>query len=169
METMEWEEIETNGEAPEPRSGHQLLAVDDKQLYVMGGWNSSRQFDDVHVYDMASKAWSQPARASGPEYWGAPRWNYTAVAVFAVPFWKIFVFGGNTGDLVEGSTPTGDYVNDIMVLECGDNVWARPTTAGEIPSARSDAPMAYDADKGQMVMYGGWKHSWCVSLKRRAT
>jgi len=164
METMEWEEIETNGEAPEPRSGHQLLAVDDKQLYVMGGWNSSRQFDDVHVYDMASRAWSQPARASGPEYWGAPRWNYTAVAVFAVPFWKIFVFGGNTGDLVEGSTPTGDYVNDIMVLECGDNVWARPTIAGEIPSARSDAPMAYDADKGQMVMYGGWKHSWYGDL-----
>ncbi|KAH8058729.1 hypothetical protein JL722_5961 [Aureococcus anophagefferens] len=137
METMEWEE-----------------------LYVMGGWNSSRQFDDVHVVDLATKAWSQPAMASGPDYWGPPRWNFTAVAVFAVPFWKIFVFGGNSGDLVEGKTPTGEYCNDIMVLECGENVWVRPETVGDIPIPRSDSPMAYDDKKGTMVLYGGWRHSW---------
>ncbi|KAK7241082.1 dynein light chain binding protein [Aureococcus anophagefferens] len=160
METMEWEEVETTGEPPEARSGHQLLSIEDRQLYVMGGWNSSRQFDDVHVVDLATKAWSQPAMASGPDYWGPPRWNFTAVAVFAVPFWKIFVFGGNSGDLVEGKTPTGEYCNDIMVLECGENVWVRPETVGDIPIPRSDSPMAYDDKKGTMVLYGGWRHSW---------
>ena len=134
METMEWEEVETTGEPPEARSGHQLLSIEDRQLYVMGGWNSSRQFDDVHVVDLATKAWSQPAMASGPDYWGPPRWNFTAVAVFAVPFWKIFVFGGNSGDLVEGKTPTGEYCNDIMVLECGENVWVRAGQESEIPN-----------------------------------
>lgn len=160
METMEWEEVETQGEGPEPRSGHQLLSIEDRQLYVMGGWNSSRQFDDVHVFELSTRSWSQPARASGPDYWGPPRWNFTAVAVFAVPFWKIFVFGGNSGDLVEGKTPTGEYCNDIMVLECGDNEWVRPSVVGDVPIPRSDSPMAYDANKGTMVIYGGWRHSW---------
>ncbi|KAH8084959.1 hypothetical protein JL720_7667 [Aureococcus anophagefferens] len=147
METMEWEEVETTGEPPEARSGHQLLSIEDRQLYVMGGWNSSRQFDDVHVVDLATKAWSQPAMASGPDYWGPPRWNFTAVAVFAVPFWKIFVFGGNSGDLVEGKTPTGEYCNDIMVLECGENVWLRgmgfSTVKGEV-TVRYACPKGFE-------------------------
>jgi hypothetical protein len=33
---------------------------------------------------------------------GPPRWNHTAVSVFAVPYWKIFVFGGNSGNLNDG-------------------------------------------------------------------
>jgi N-acetylneuraminic acid mutarotase len=47
LETYVWEELETTGDAPEPRSGHQLLCVEDRVLYLMGGWNSNRQFDDV--------------------------------------------------------------------------------------------------------------------------
>lgn len=160
MDTLEWEEIDMHGESPEARSGHQLLSVEDKQLYVMGGWNSSRQFDDVHIFDLATRTWSQPPHASGPDYWGTPRWNYSAVAVFAVPYWKIFVFGGNSGDLVEGKSPTGEYCNDVMVLECGSNQWVRPSVVGQIPAPRSDSPMAYNAAKGTMLLFGGWRHSW---------
>ena len=163
METMEWDEIQGLGEPPEARSGHQLLAVEDTQLYVMGGWNSSRQFDDVHIFDLETKCWSQPPMASGPDYWGPPRWNHAAVAVFAVPYWKIFVFGGNSGDLVDGN-PTGDYCNDIMVFECGTNQWVRPAIAGTTPFERSDSPMAYDPQKGTMLLFGGWRHSWYDDL-----
>ena len=55
---------------------------------------ANRQFDDVHVFTLSTKAWSQPESASGEENFGPPRWNFTAVSVFAVPFWKIFLFGG---------------------------------------------------------------------------
>ena len=55
---------------------------------------ANRQFDDVHVFTLETKAWSQPESASGEENFGPPRWNFTAVSVFAVPFWKIFLFGG---------------------------------------------------------------------------
>lgn len=159
--TLEWEEIdEMHGEPPEARSGHQLLSVEDKRLYVMGGWNSSRQFDDVHVFDLETRTWSQPPRASGPDYWGPPRWNHSAVAVFAVPHWKIFVFGGNSGDLVEGKSPTGEYCSDMMVFECGNNEWVRPDVVGKVPEPRSDSPMAYSQSKGTMLLFGGWKHSW---------
>lgn len=36
---------------------------------------------------------------------GPPRWYHSAVAVFAVPFWKMFVFGGNSGDLNDANNP----------------------------------------------------------------
>lgn len=45
-------------------------------------------------------------------------------------------------------------------MECGENVWVRPETVGDIPIPRSDSPMAYDDKKGTMVLYGGWRHSW---------
>ena len=64
----------------------------------MGGWNANRQFDDVHVFTLETKCWSQPESASGEENFGPPRWNFTAVSVFAVPFWKIFLFGGLGGN-----------------------------------------------------------------------
>ena len=48
----------------------------------------------VHVFTLETRAWSQPESASGEENFGPPRWNFTAVSVFAVPFWKIFLFGG---------------------------------------------------------------------------
>ena len=85
--------------SPELRGrGHQLLCVEDRVGAVfppMGGWNANRQFDDVHASSLAeTKCWSQPESASGEENFGPPRWNFTAVSVFAVPFWKIFLFGG---------------------------------------------------------------------------
>ena len=55
LETYVWEELETTGDAPEPRSGHQLLCVEDRVLYLMGGWNANRQFDDVHVFTLETK------------------------------------------------------------------------------------------------------------------
>lgn len=36
---------------------------------------------------------------------GRHRWSHTAVGVFAVPHWKVFVFGGNSGNLSEGTNP----------------------------------------------------------------
>jgi dynein heavy chain len=159
LDSYVWQELETSGDAPDPRSGHQLLSVEDRVLYLMGGWNANRQFDDVHVFDIGTKTWSQPESASGEENFGPPRWNFAAVAVFAVPFWKIFMFGGNSGDLVDGM-PTGVYQNDLQVLECGADVWKRPDTVGTIPSAVSDAPMTYEAEAGTLLVYGGWQHAW---------
>ena len=60
---------------------------------------------------------------------------------------------------IEGKSPTGQYCNDMMVLECGENIWVRPEVVGDVPIPRSDSPMAYDQGKGTMVLYGGWRHS----------
>jgi dynein heavy chain len=118
LETWEWTDVECKGEPPEPRSGHQLCAIPGA-LYVCGGWNSLAQFDDLQLLDLDTLTWTAIEGASG-EAWGPRRWNFTAIPVFSVPNWKLFVFGGNTGDLNDTSqNPQGTFVNDIVVLDCG--------------------------------------------------
>ncbi|CBJ30911.1 Dynein heavy chain family dynein heavy chain [Ectocarpus siliculosus] len=136
LSTWEWVEIEPTGELPEPRSGHQTVVVKDA-LYVCGGWNSVQQFDDLFILDTKTWAWSKADCGSGSA-WGPPRWNHSAVGVFAVPHWKVFVFGGNSGNLAEGGNPQGDFRNDLCVLNTGSNTWTATSVVGELPEPRSD-------------------------------
>jgi len=40
----------------------------------------------------------------------------------------------------------------MMVLETGSKAWSRPTTVGEVPSARSETQIVYDP-KVRVFMY----------------
>jgi len=161
-----WFQIETNGSRPTHRSGHKSVAADGK-LYIMGGWNTSEQFDDLHVLDTTSMTWSRPETVCGPENWGPKRWNFAAVGAFAVPHWKIFVFGGNSGDL-DNYRPQGNHLNDIQVLESSqytansntELTWTHPTVLGEQPSPRSDTDMLYSSKDGKLFLFGGWSNRW---------
>ena len=103
--------------------------------------------------------WSAINGASG-EAWGPRRWNHTAISVFSGPDWKLFVFGGNTGDLNDTSqNPQGTFVNDMMVLDCGSNTWGRPEVIGELPPAMADTMMSYDTASGKVFLFGGWSNS----------
>ena len=86
LESWEWAPIECTGEVPVARSGHQAVAVLD-QIYLFGGWNSMVQFDDMYILDTISNEWRKPEGTSGT--YGPPRWNFTAVSVKAVPYWKV--------------------------------------------------------------------------------
>jgi dynein heavy chain len=166
VKTWQWFQIEPTGTPPKQRSGHKSVAVDGK-LYIMGGWNAAEQFDDVHVLDTNTLTWSQPESACGPENWGPKRWNFTALAAFAVPHWKVFLFGGNSGDL-DQSRPQGEYCNDIQVLEhvkSNNDVdtileWNRPAVTGNQPCPRSDTEMLYASNFGKLFLFGGWSNRW---------
>jgi len=171
LKTWTWFEVETCGKKPKPRSGHKSVYFDGK-LYVMGGWNSVETFDDVHILDIETLSWSQPSDISGPDGWGPKRWNLSAVAVFAVPFWKIFIFGGKSGDL-DQNNPQGSYLNDIQVLETIrlDDAslqpkmrWIRQHVTGEKPCPRSDSDMFYSPSTGKLYIFGGWSNIWYGDL-----
>jgi N-acetylneuraminic acid mutarotase len=53
---------------PEARSGHTLVAIGDK-LYMCGGWNAMRQFDDLWAFDTHNRLWNKIEGASGDK-WG---------------------------------------------------------------------------------------------------
>lgn len=166
LETYEWYDVHTTGAPPSARSGHRAVSVQNK-LYIMGGWDTCQQFDDVYILDEDTMTWTKPETACGPDSWGPPRWNFTAVPVFAVPYWKIFLFGGNSGDL-ELSRPQGQFCNDLQVLECVNKeddektslTWYRPQVNGESPCPRSDTQMFYSYDTGKLFLFGGWSNRW---------
>ena len=164
--TWKWFEVSTKGDSPQPRSGHKSVYFDGK-FYVMGGWNAVETFDDVHILDIESMTWTRADSACGPESWGDHRWNFTAVATYAVPYWKVFVFGGNSGNL-DPSRPQGYYRNDMQVLETFSNQgeeelrlkWSRPIVLGERPCPRSDTEMFYSPATGKLTLFGGWSNCW---------
>ncbi|CAM9257232.1 unnamed protein product, partial [Sphacelaria rigidula] len=189
MSTWEWVEIEATGEQPEPRSGHQVKRLQNKlkdTLYVCGGWNSVQQFNDLFILDTKTWIWTKAETGSG-DTWGPPRWNHSAVGVFAVPHWKVFVFGGNSGNLAEGGNPQsaihthydippltfsralccvskGDFLNDLCVLNTGSNTWTATTVVGELPEPRSDTQMIYDGTNSRLLLFGGWANKWWGEL-----
>lgn len=83
--------------------------------------------------------------------------NFSAVSVVAVPYWKVFVFGGNSGDLSDGgSNPQGSYLNDLAVLDTGTHFWTRPTVIGTPPSARGETSIVFDPRLSRIILFGGW-------------
>lgn len=157
LQTWEWTTVHCNGESPEPRAGHQGVLVKD-QIFIIGGWNSMTQFSDLHVLDIKSWTWSKPI--VGGDF-GPPRWNFTAVSVCAVPHWKIFAFGGNSGDLNDPLVkPQGEYRNDLCVFDTGSMQWSRPETRGVPPSNRGETMMTYDPKQGRLALFGGWANRW---------
>lgn len=53
------------------------------------------------MLDTDAMCWSEVGTGLGPA-----RWNHCAVAVEALPAWKIFVFGGSASDGGDGVAPT---------------------------------------------------------------
>ena len=86
---------------------------------MCGGWNTVQCFNDLYILDLGTLVWSTLQNATGDK-WGPNRWNHSLIAVEAVPHWKLFCFGGNTGNLEEGD-PQGTYSNTLRVLETGSN------------------------------------------------
>ena len=91
------------------------------------------------------------------------RWNHAACSVMAIPSWKLFVFGGTSGDL-SGSNLRGDYLNDIVVLDTGNNKWSYPEISGEAPTPRADTVIEYDAKGSKLVVFGGWANEWFADI-----
>jgi hypothetical protein len=53
------------------------------------------------MFDTLTHTWSEVAAG-----FGLPRWNHAACAVEAIPNWKVFVFGGSSGDLSQSAPST---------------------------------------------------------------
>ena len=72
LDTWEWRHLETSGEVPPARSGHQAVAIQDK-IYVIGGWNSIEQLNDMYMLDTVTNVWTK--LQDGESEFGPKRWN----------------------------------------------------------------------------------------------
>lgn len=87
------------------------------------------------------------------------RWNHSAVAVMAIPSYKIFVFGGKTGQINEDEKQ-GRCTNELCILDTGNHRWYYPAVKGKLPAPRSDAPIEFDPTLSKLVVFGGWESQW---------
>ena len=140
MTSKTWATLTPDGEPPHARSAHQASVV-EKRIFVSGGWNSSEQLSDIHILDLEANSWSEVAEDFT---FDQLRWDHSTVAVWAVPNWKVFIFGGNSGDL--GSNPQGTPLNDVKVIDTGDLNITSPICSGDNPSPRSDSELLYDQE-----------------------
>jgi len=146
LEEQTWEKIEYANNAPDARGGHTLFSI-GRKVYVYGGWNSETQFNNVIVFNLDTKEWYDP-----DIYNDIPRWNHSAMMVEAIPSWKYFVFGGESGEFPEGGPRHfGHCVNSACYLDIETMHWTSITTEdGDannkplLPPAREYAAMAYD-------------------------
>ncbi|KAJ0395717.1 hypothetical protein P43SY_006365 [Pythium insidiosum] len=160
VEDASWSKVTTKGKPPERRAGHQACAVDDSML-ICGGWNSVVQFNDLHVLDTMTGAWSS---VDGPHMANPlPRWNHASCAVLAIPHAKVFVFGGVLGE-PNNYNGQGTFMSDLAVLETGDWTWHVPEIRGSPPCGRADTTLAYDDKGSRLLVFGGWANVWLDDL-----
>jgi len=155
-----WMRVGAKGRSPERRSGHQACAV-ESSLFVLGGWNASKQFDDLYILDTVPKP---PVWACVENSLPAPRWNFAACSVMAIPSWKVFLYGGVEGPLNKDNRQ-GILSDAVAVLDAGLNRWSYPSVGGTLhPRARADTVLAYDGKSSRLVLFGGWANEWLEDI-----
>ena len=164
--TWTWRLMEAKGQYPAERSGHRACAINEgSKIVFFGGWNRKMQFADLYVLDIATTVWSHIPEAALTE----PRWNSMACAVVAIPYWKIFVFGGcnsvspDEDILLLGGEPC----DDVAILDVGTMKWTIPEiddAPKERPGPRSDGVLCYDTKSARLVTFGGWCHQFLGEL-----
>ena len=130
----------------------------EASLFILGGWNASQQFDDLFI--METKL-NPPVWSCVEGSFSAPRWNFAACSVMAIPAWKVFVYGGLEGELDGDNNRQGVLCGDITVLDAGLNRWTCPLIDGHVqPKARADSVLVYDSKSSRLILFGGWANEW---------
>jgi len=124
---------------PGKRWGHTCNAIrGGKLLYVVGGYGKDNsQTNQVHVFDTATRTWSQPVIKGTPP---APRDSHSCTTVGD----NLFVFGGT-----DGRNP----LRDLHILDTSSNTWISPSVRGEGPDAREGHSAALIGKR--LFIFGG--------------
>jgi dynein heavy chain len=166
LDTQSWEKIESANNPPEARGGHTLFSI-GRKIYSYGGWNSENQFNNIVVFNLDTNEWYDP-----DIYNDIPRWNHCAIMVEAIPSWKYFIFGGETGDFPEGGPRHfGHCTNSACFLDIETMHWTnlQPEDIDNskkplMPNAREYSAMAYDYKDSRLLVFGGWNNGWFNDL-----
>mmetsp|Transcript_7679 Transcript_7679/g.7086 ORF Transcript_7679/g.7086 Transcript_7679/m.7086 type:complete len:306 (+) Transcript_7679:36-953(+) len=118
LDTQQWERLDPVNNPPDPRGGHSMFAI-GRMIYIYGGWNSESQYNNIIMFDLDKLEWSDP-----DIYNEIPRWNHSSIMVEAIPSWKYFIFGGESGEFAEGgSREFGGCVNTSCYLDLETMRW----------------------------------------------
>lgn len=125
---------------PTPRASHTMVHFAKPNVfYVFGGGNFHQFFNDLFVFDIATRTWFLPS-VSGQEP-PAPRASHTATKIDESHFC-----------LIGGGEPTSVF-NDVYLFNIESNTWIRVNAAGQLPQRRcGHTTSIYDQ---KILLFGG--------------
>ncbi|XP_062203609.1 acyl-CoA-binding domain-containing protein 6-like [Phragmites australis] len=143
LETMTWDEFETTGTLPSPRSEHAAACYAERYLLIFGGGSHSTCFSDLHLLDTHAMEWSRPEQQGIiPE----PRAGHAGVAIGE----NWFITGG-------GNNTKG--VPDTLVLNMSTYVWSIVISSeGRNPPTSEGSSLVPHTISGEdfLVSFGGY-------------
>ncbi|KAK1319724.1 Acyl-CoA-binding domain-containing protein 4 [Acorus calamus] len=143
LETMTWDEIDTVGVPPSPRSAHAAAVHAERYLLIFGGGSHATCFNDLHVLDLQNMEWSRPTqRGEIP----SPRAGHAGVTIGE----NWFIAGG-------GNNKSG--VSETVVLNMSTLVWSVVTSVqGRVPLASEGLSLVASSFGGEdiLVSFGGY-------------
>ncbi|XP_076923694.1 acyl-CoA-binding domain-containing protein 4-like [Bidens hawaiensis] len=143
LETMTWDEIDTIGVSPSPRSDHAAAVHAERFLLIFGGGTHATCFNDLHVLDLKTMEWSRPIQQGEIL---SPRAGHAGVTVGE----SWFIVGG--GDNKSG-------VSETVVLNMSTLSWSVvKTVQGRVPLASEGLSLVLSSYNGEdiLVSFGGY-------------
>ncbi|CAH9073741.1 unnamed protein product [Cuscuta epithymum] len=143
LETMTWDEMDTLGVSPSPRSDHAAAVHAERYLLIFGGGSHATCFNDLHVLDLQTMEWSRPTQQGEIP---SPRAGHAGVAVGE----NWFIVGG-------GNNRSG--VSETVVLNMSTLVWSVVTNVqGRVPLASEGSSLTLSSCNGEdvIVSFGGY-------------
>ncbi|KAK1401719.1 ACB domain-containing protein [Heracleum sosnowskyi] len=143
LETLTWDEIETLGVPPSPRSDHAAAVHAERYLLIFGGGSHATCFNDLHVLDLQTMEWSRPTQQGEVP---SPRAGHAGATVGE----SWFIAGG--GDNKSGAPET-------VVLNMSTLAWSVVTTVqGRVPLASEGLSLVLSSYSGEdvLVSFGGY-------------
>lgn len=160
-ETNDWSQLASEGAGPAGRMGHTMHADPDRDRMIIafgarefaGLRYDVTQTNDVWAFDLENNAWDRLADANPP---GSPApqarlFHYAAVDTLRGRLW---LFSGSSSDPFGFEPTVPSELADSWYLDLPTERWTR-YTPGTPPTSRFRGPMAYDATRDQLVIYGG--------------
>jgi hypothetical protein len=136
---MSWHKPAVHGDKPGGRSAHTASLVDNKFIYIFGGWNGDEELGDLRMLDTETLTWTAP-RTKGTQ--PAPRHFHTSSRILQT----LYVFGGYDGD---------EWRNDTVSLDIDSLTWSNISFAGPLPPVRASHSSSVINDN-RMLVFGGY-------------
>ncbi|CAK0875638.1 unnamed protein product [Prorocentrum cordatum] len=111
-----WHKAPTSGAPPSARACHTLTRLAHK-LYMFGGYDGAKCFNDMDIIDLETMTWMQPALSGTlPQARNA----HTMTVILT----KLFLFGGHSGN---------KHLTDLHVFDTQKLQWSQPEILGTPP------------------------------------
>jgi N-acetylneuraminic acid mutarotase len=133
-----WNKITTNNEGvPSARACHSLSRV-DRKLYMFGGYDGTKCYNEVEIFDTDSKTWSTP-KVNGKSPLARNAHTITIVNK------DLFLFGGHSGN---------KHLKDLHIFHTDTLTWQEPLFSGESPEGLRGHTATHIGNK--IIIFGGY-------------